>query len=124
MGLRSLPVDRTPSKDRVHGEEDRRVREHTVKPREETGHRGSLGRNGQRSLAAAEGVLVALRHCSLDEAFIDIVETAKRHTVAPLELADALVAIAENDVTRDFNHELIAAVDQAWGTLFGRPAQL
>jgi hypothetical protein len=95
-----------------------------VKPRAETDHRREFGRNAQRSLGAAEGVLVALRHCSLDEAFIEIVETAKRHTVAPLELADALVAIAENDVTRNFDHALIAAVDQSWGTLFGQPAQL
>ena len=84
-----------------------------------SGHRRDRGWSGERSLSAAEGVLVALRHCSLDEAFIDIVQTAKRHSVAPLELADALVAIAENDVTRDFNDAVIAAVDQAWGTLLG-----
>jgi hypothetical protein len=90
-----------------------------VKPTAETDHHRDLGRSGQRSLSAAEGVLVALRHCSLDEAFIDIVETAKRLSVAPLELADALVAIAENNMTRDFDDAVIAAVDQAWGTLLG-----
>ncbi len=58
---------------------------------------------------------MALRHCSLDEAFIDIVQTAKRHNLAPMGLAGALVAIAENDVTRDFDDEVLAAVGQAWG---------
>jgi hypothetical protein len=83
-----------------------------VKPRAETDHRRDPRRSGQRNLGAAEGVLVALRHCSFDEAFIDIVQTAKRHSVAPL---DALVAIAENDVARDFDDAVIAAVGRAWG---------
>jgi len=87
-----------------------------VKPQVGTDRRDPR-RSGQRSLGAAEGVLVALRHCSLDEAFADIVQTAKRHSVAPLELADALVAIAENDVTCDLNDALTAVVDRAWGTL-------
>ncbi len=90
-----------------------------VKPRAETDHRRDDPRSGQRSLGAAEGVLVALRHCSLDEAFIDIVQTAQRHGVAPLELADALVAIAENDVSRGFDDAVVAAVEQAWGILLG-----
>ena len=87
-----------------------------MKPRAETDHR----RSGQRILGAAEGVPVALCHFSLDDAFFDIVQTAKRHGVAPLELADALVAVAENDVTRGFDDAVIAAVDRAWGTLLCR----
>ena len=90
-----------------------------MKPNEETEHRRDPRRSGQRSLGAAEGVLVALRHCSLDEAFIDIVQTAKRHNVAPLGLADALVAIAENDVTRDFDDEVRRG---CWPSL-GRPIE-
>jgi hypothetical protein len=78
------------------------------------------GRSGSRSLCAAQGVLVALRRCSLDEAFIDIVETAKRHHVAPLGLADALVAIAENDLPRYFDVDVIAAAHRAWGGLLSR----
>ncbi|ORA96459.1 hypothetical protein BST30_28640 [Mycobacterium mantenii] len=81
--------------------------------------RGMVHRSAQRNLGAAEGILVALRHCRLDEAFIDIVQTAKRHSVAPLELADALVTIAENDVPRDFDNAVVTAVDQAWGALLG-----
>ena len=90
-----------------------------MKPTAQTDHRLDPRRNGQRSLGAAEGVLVALCHCSRDEAFIDIVQTAKQHSVAPLELADALVTIAENDMTRDFDDAVTAAVDQAWGALLG-----
>ncbi len=54
-----------------------------VKPQVDTDRRRDPHRSGQRSLSAAEGVLVALRHCSLDEAFADIVQTAKLHGVAP-----------------------------------------
>ncbi len=80
------------------------------------------GRSGQRSLWAAEGVLVGLRRCSLDEAFMDIVTTAKRHNVAPLGLADALVAIAENDLTQSSDDAAIAAARRAWGALLGLPS--
>lgn len=93
-----------------------------MKPTPQTDHRLDPRRTGQRSLGAAEGVLVALRHCSRDEAFNDIVQTAKQCSVAPLELADALVTIAENDATRDFDDAVIAAVDQAWGGLLRRGA--
>ena len=92
-----------------------------MKPRIETDHRQGDRRSGQRALSAAEGVLIALRHCSLDDAFIDIVKTAKRHRVAPLELADALVATAENQVTHDFDDAVLAAVDQTWGALLSSP---
>lgn len=88
-----------------------------MKPRTETDLRRDVRGSGQRSLSAAEGVLVALCHCSLDEAFADKVQTAKRHSVAPLELANALVAMAENDATCDLDEMLVAAVDRAWGTL-------
>jgi hypothetical protein len=71
--------------------------------------------SGQRSLGIAEGVLVALRHCTLDEAFTDIVQTAKRHNVAPMALAGALAAIAEHDGTRGLDDAVVAAVDRAWG---------
>ena len=94
-----------------------------MKPTPQTDHRLDPRRTGQRSLGAAEGVLVALRHCSRDEAFNDIVQTAKHYSVAPLELADALVTIAENDATRDFDDAVIAAVDQAWGGLLRRRPQ-
>ena len=45
-------------------------------------------RAGARILDTAEGVLIALRGCSLNEAFVEIVQTAKAHTVSTLSLAD------------------------------------
>lgn len=77
-------------------------------------------RNGQRSLGAGEGVLVALRRYSLDEAFGEIVDTAKRRNVAPIELAEALVAIAENRGSCDVTPEAMAAARGAWAALFDR----
>lgn len=91
-----------------------------MKPPTETDRHRGPRRTGQRSLGAAEGVLVALRHCSLDEAFTEIVQTAQRHGVAPLELADALVAVAEGDLPPDLAEAVITTVDQTWGTLLGR----
>ena len=93
-----------------------------MKPRAQLHHLRDPRRSGERSLGAAEGVLVALRYYSLDEAFIDIVQTAKRHNVAPMGLADALVAIAENDITRDVNEMVALAVDRARAALLGRPS--
>jgi hypothetical protein len=75
------------------------------------------GRSGQRSLWAAEGVLAGLRRCTLDEAFTDIVSTAKRHNVDPLGLADGLIAIAENDPVQNLDDDVAAAVHRAWGAL-------
>lgn len=97
-----------------------------MKPRTESDHRRPARRSGQRRLSAAEGVLVALRRYSLDEAFAEIVQMAQRHSVAPLQLADALVTIAENDSSRDLDDALIAAVDQSWGALLlaSRPSNL
>ena len=92
-----------------------------MKPKTEADHNRTLPRSAQRTLGAAEGVLVAFRHCTLDDAFIDIVQTAKRHNVAPMRLADSLVAIAQNDMIRDLVDDVVAAIGQAWGTLFSEP---
>ena len=80
------------------------------------------GRNGQQSLWAAQGVLVGLRRYSLDEAFMDIVTSAKRHNVAPLGLADALVVIAQNDPPQNSDDDVVAAARLAWGALLSWPS--
>jgi len=80
-------------------------------------------RDGRRTLDAAKGVLVALRHCSLDEAFIEIVQTAKQYNADPMKLARALVATAENDPITEPNGAIGAAIDRAWGTLLGKARQ-
>ena len=57
-------------------------------------------RAGGRILDTAEGVLIALRGCSLNQAFVEIVQTAKSHNVSTLSLADALVAMAQTQASQ------------------------
>jgi hypothetical protein len=65
-------------------------------------------------------VLVALRRYSLDEAFAEIIRTAKRHNVAPIELAEALVLIAEDRGDRGVTTETMTAANAAWAMLLDR----
>ena len=60
-------------------------------------------RAGARILDTAEGVLLALRGCTLNQAFVEIVRTAKSHNVSTLSLADALVAIAQTRIRHDID---------------------
>jgi ANTAR domain-containing protein len=46
-------------------------------------------RASARLLDTAEGVLVALRGCSLDQAFVEIAQTAKAQNMSASSLADA-----------------------------------
>jgi ANTAR domain len=87
-------------------------------------------RAGARILDTAEGVLIALRGCTLNQAFVEIVQTAKRHNVSTLSLADALVAIAQTQTSQNFDDADAAfvAARATWGHFFaqtpGRPARL
>ena len=74
-------------------------------------------RAGARILDTAEGVLIALRGCSLNEAFVEIVQTAKSHNVSTLSLADALVAIAQTQSSQDVNDAAFVAARATWGRL-------
>lgn len=74
-------------------------------------------RAGARILDTAEGVLIALRGCSLNEAFVEIVQTAKSHNVSTLSLADALVAIAQTQSSQDVNDAAFVAARATWGYL-------
>ena len=49
-------------------------------------------RAGARIRDTAEGVLIALRGYTLNQAFVEVVQTAKAHNVSTRSLADALVA--------------------------------
>jgi hypothetical protein len=80
-------------------------------------------RAGARILDTAEGVLVALRGCSLNQAFVEIVQTAKAHNVSTLSLADALVALAQDQASGDGDDAAFVAARAAWGHLFGRIRQ-
>ena len=82
-----------------------------------------MRRDGRRTLCAAEGVVAVLRHCSLDDAFRDIVGTAQRHNVAPLRLAEALLAVAQCDAGAGTDDDAMSVVEQTWGDLL-RTAQL
>jgi hypothetical protein len=76
-------------------------------------------RVGARILDTAEGVLVALRRCRLDHAFVEIMQTAKRHGVNAVSLADALVAIAEDRRGSELDDAAAAVALSTWGHLFG-----
>jgi ANTAR domain len=85
---------------------------------------GALGRSqdprraGARVLDTAEGVLIALRGCSVNQAFVEIVRTAKAHNVSTLSLADALVALTQNHGSQDGDDAALVAARAAWGHLF------
>ena len=88
-------------------------------------------RAGARILDTAEGVLIALRGCTLNQAFVEIVQTAKRHNVSTLSVADALVGIAQTQASQDVDDADAAfvAARATWGDFFDqtplrRPARL
>lgn len=75
-------------------------------------------RAGARVLDTAEGVLIALCGCTLNQAFVEIVQTAKRHNVSTLSLADALAAIAQTRAfqTVDDADAALVAARATWAT--------
>jgi hypothetical protein len=85
-----------------------------------SGRSPDLRRAGARILDTAEGVLIALRGCNLNQAFVEIVQTAKSHNVSTLSLADALVAIAQIQPFQDVDDAAIAAARATWGDLLER----
>src|SRR6185312_14584240 len=75
-------------------------------------------RAGARILDTAEGVLIALRGCTLNQAFVEIVQTAKAHNVSTVSLADALVALAQDQASQDGQDAAFDAARATWGHLF------
>jgi hypothetical protein len=69
-----------------------------------------------RVLDRAEGVLIALRHCSTDAAFEAMANASKRHHVPMLGIAAALVALAQNSPFDD-DAAAAAAARCEWGPL-------
>lgn len=78
-------------------------------------------RDARRTLCAAQGVLVALQQCSLDDALLDIIGAAREHNVDPLRLATALLARAQGG-SAAAEDELHAVVEDVWGGLFATVA--
>ena len=58
--------------------------------------------------------------CSLNHAFVEIVHTAKAHNVSTLSLADALVALAQNQASQNEQDAAFGAARAAWGHLLDR----
>jgi hypothetical protein len=82
-------------------------------------------RAGARILDTAEGVLIALRGCTLNQAFVEIVQTAKAHGVSTMSLADALVVLAQDHGAQGGEDAAMVAARAAWGDLFdgNRPSR-
>jgi hypothetical protein len=68
-------------------------------------------------LDRAEGVLIALRGCTTDAAFKEIVSASKRHRVPTLCIAAALVALAQDSPVDD---DATAAARYEWCSLLGQ----
>lgn len=77
---------------------------------------------GRKCLDTAEGVLVALRHCTVDEAFREIIRAAQLHQVPLFTLADALVTAASGGAECP-NAAARTAVLAEWGPLLLTPAR-
>ncbi|OBF90494.1 transcription antitermination regulator [Mycolicibacterium flavescens] len=73
---------------------------------------------GRQCLDTAEGVLIALRHCTVDEAFREIIRAAQHHRVPLFTLADALVTAASG-TGECVNAAARTAVLTEWGALLG-----
>lgn len=52
---------------------------------------------------------------TLNQAFVEIVQTAKAHNVSTLSLADALVALAQNQASQHGDDAAFVAARAAWG---------
>ena len=74
-------------------------------------------RTDARMLDRAEGILVGLRRCTINDAFDEIVAASKRHRVPTLSMARALVALAENRGMETENTAGFAARYE-WASLF------
>jgi hypothetical protein len=74
--------------------------------------------NGARMLDRAEGILVGLRRCTIDAAFVEIVGASRRHTVPALQVAQALVELAQGMQPQD--DDAAYAARQEWSELFSQ----
>jgi hypothetical protein len=84
-------------------------------------------RAGARILDTAEGVLIALRGGSLNQAFTEIARTAKAYGVSTLSVADALVALAQRQGahnSREVEDAALRAARATWGHLFAHSRDL
>jgi hypothetical protein len=71
--------------------------------------------SGARILDRAEGVLVGLRRCRVEEAFDEIVSISREESVPAIRIAQALVELAERGKPGD--QQAGAIVRRRWGHL-------
>lgn len=74
-------------------------------------------RPGVRALDRAEGVLMALRRCSCDDAFGELLEAARRQHVPVFTIASALVELVDGSNTLASDPIASAAANRQWGEL-------
>jgi hypothetical protein len=73
--------------------------------------------NGRRVLDVAEGILIALRHCSAEQAFDELVTTSTRRNVPLFALAQALINLAAGRCETEPDHAA-RAVRSQWADAF------
>ena len=71
--------------------------------------------SGARILDRAEGVLVGLRRCRVEDAFDEIVSTSREESVPAIRVAQALVEVAEGGEPAD--QQAGEIVRRHWGHL-------
>jgi hypothetical protein len=71
--------------------------------------------SGARILDRAEGVLVGLRRCRVEDAFDEIVSISREQSMPPIRVAQALVEFAEGWEPAD--QQAGAVVRAQWGHL-------
>ena len=82
-----------------------------------TGHViGSL--QARRELDMANGILVAVRRCSPDAAFRELLGAAKRHGVGIMAMASAVVDLASGHSSAESAGPAHSAASHEWAVLF------
>lgn len=74
-------------------------------------------RSADRILDTAEGVLITLRRYHLNQAFIELARTSRRHAIPLTSLAYALVALAQGQSTADCEKRAVHIARATWGAL-------
>lgn len=75
---------------------------------------------GVRTLDRAEGVLIALRHCTSEDAFDELLEAACSQHLPVFTVAAALVELASNVSPSTEDPAARAAAESQWGNLIAR----
>lgn len=89
--------------------------------------RGEVDRTlqGRRVLDAAEGILVGLRGCDFDAAFLELACAAKCHKLAVLTIAAALIELATGaGRSGAVGPAAVSAAQREWGALLAKASHI